>query len=115
MGRHPDHGCARRDEVVGPGEGPRVRRQAGRSAKPESLKAPVEAPFVPLRNVFSRDGKLLAVGGVDTRAMLWDVDPAVWRRRACATAGRNLTREEWKLYLSPGKEYRATCSEWSTS
>ena len=34
--------------------------------------------------------------------MLWDVDPAVWRRRACAIAGRNLTREEWKLYLPAG-------------
>jgi hypothetical protein len=46
--------------------------------------------------------------------MLWDIDPAVWRQRACAIVGRNLTREEWKLYLPPGTPYRATCSEWPT-
>ena len=46
--------------------------------------------------------------------MLWDVDPAVWRRRGCAIVGRNLSRVEWKLYLPPGKPYRATCSEWPT-
>jgi hypothetical protein len=46
--------------------------------------------------------------------MLWDVDPPVWRRRACAIAGRNLTREEWKLYLPEGTVYRATCPEWPT-
>ena len=50
----------------------------------------------------------------NTLGMLWDVDPAVWRRRACAIVGRNLSREEWKLYLPPGTPYRATCSEWPT-
>jgi hypothetical protein len=28
--------------------------------------------------------------------------------------GRNLSREEWRLYLPPGTRYRATCSEWPT-
>jgi hypothetical protein len=28
--------------------------------------------------------------------------------------GRNLSPEEWKLYLPPGTPYRATCSEWPT-
>jgi WD40 repeat protein/class 3 adenylate cyclase/energy-coupling factor transporter ATP-binding protein EcfA2 len=69
-------------------------------------------PFLVLRNTFSPDGKLLAVAGVETRAMLWDVDPAVWRRRACGIVGRNLSPEEWRLYLPPGTPYRATCSEW---
>ena len=44
--------------------------------------------------------------------MLWDVDPAVWRERACTIAGRNLTPEEWRLYMPSGTDYRATCPQW---
>jgi WD40 repeat protein len=81
-------------------------------ASPGSVEPSIDLPFV--RNAFSLDGKLLAVAGVETRPMLWNVDPAVWRRRACAMAGRNLRPEEWKLYLPAGTPYRATCSEWPT-
>jgi WD40 repeat protein len=84
------------------------------SDKPASLEPQGGPPILPLRNAFSPNGKLLAVGGLETLAMLWDVDPAVWPRRACAIAGRNLTREEWELYLPPRTRYRATCSEWPT-
>jgi WD40 repeat protein len=85
------------------------------SAKPDSLVPSIDLPFLGLRNAFSPDGKLLAVAGIETRAMLWEVDPAVWRGRACAIVGRNLTREEWELYLPAGTRYRATCSEWPLS
>lgn len=81
------------------------------NARPATLTSSIDLPFLGLRNAFSPDGKLLAVAGVETLAMLWDVDPAVWRRRACAIAGRNLSREEWSLYM-PGKPHRATCPEW---
>jgi hypothetical protein len=72
-------------------------------------------PFLGLRNAFSPDGNRLAVAGVETLAMVWDIDPAAWRRRACAIVGRNLSREEWALYLPGVTPYRATCSEWPTS
>jgi WD40 repeat protein/tRNA A-37 threonylcarbamoyl transferase component Bud32 len=75
----------------------------------------INLPFLGLGNAFSPDGKRLAVAGIESRAMLWDVDPAVWRTRACAIVGRNLTREEWSLYLPSGTGYRATCKEWPTS
>jgi WD40 repeat protein len=85
------------------------------SPRPGSVKASFSIPPLPaLGNAFSPDGKLLAVAGVETRAMLWDVDPAVWRQRACAIVGRNLTRDEWNLHLPPRTLYRATCSEWPT-
>jgi WD40 repeat protein/class 3 adenylate cyclase/energy-coupling factor transporter ATP-binding protein EcfA2 len=82
------------------------------SPVPESLEATVDLAALPLRNAFSPDGRLLATAGVEARAMLWEVDPTLWRERACATVGRNLSREEWALYLPAGKPYRATCPEW---
>src|SRR5262249_21439956 len=88
-------GLEHRDEVAG-------------SARPASLMRDFSTlQFLGLRNAFSPNGKLLAVSGFDTRPMLWSVDPAVWRRRACEIVGRNLTREQWKLYLPPGMSYRA--------
>jgi WD40 repeat protein/tRNA A-37 threonylcarbamoyl transferase component Bud32 len=69
-------------------------------------------PFLALGNDFSPDGTLLAVAGVESHAMVWDVDPARWRERACSIVGRNLSREEWNLYLPSGTAYRATCAQW---
>ncbi len=82
------------------------------SEQPDSLEPNVELAFLGMRNAFSPDGRLLATASVNANAMLWEVDPAVWRERACAIAGRNLTREEWTLYLPSGRPYRPTCSEW---
>ncbi|MCA1831842.1 MAG: WD40 repeat domain-containing protein [Actinobacteria bacterium] len=80
------------------------------SPEPGSLRTEVDVPlFLPVRNAFSPDGRYLVTGGVETRAMIWDLEPATWRPRACALAGRNLTKEEWALYLPAGTPYRATC------
>jgi WD40 repeat protein len=84
------------------------------SPRPGSVLTFDVPPLPGLGNAVSPDGKLLAVAGIETRAMLWDLDPAVWRQRACAIVGRNLTREEWNLHLPPGTPYRATCPEWPT-
>ncbi|HEX7312125.1 MAG TPA: protein kinase [Gaiellaceae bacterium] len=97
------------DAVTGLGYGDELAA----SPRPSAVLSSMEFPqFLGLRNAFSPDGKVLAVSGVETLAMLWDADPAVWRRRACAIAGRNLTREQWKLYLPAGTPYRKTCSQW---
>jgi serine/threonine protein kinase/DNA-binding SARP family transcriptional activator/WD40 repeat protein len=39
------------------------------------------------------------------------LDPAIWKDTACHAAGRNLTHEEWELYL--GGEPQATCALWA--
>jgi DNA-binding SARP family transcriptional activator/WD40 repeat protein len=39
----------------------------------------------------------------------WSLDPADWIERACAIAGRDLSRSEWDQYL-PNRKYRPTCS-----
>jgi WD40 repeat protein/class 3 adenylate cyclase/energy-coupling factor transporter ATP-binding protein EcfA2 len=99
------------DPATGLGYGDELAASARPARATSSMDLP---PFLGLRNAFSPDGKLLAVAGVETLAMLWDVDPAVWRERACAIVGRNLSREEWSLYMPSSTPYRATCSEWPT-
>ena len=103
------------DQAVGPGHRSRLRRRAGR--KPETRLAHVVHRPSASSGCGTRSARMASCWpspGVETLAMLWDVDPAVWRQRACAIVGRNLSREEWKLYLPPGTPYRATCSEWPT-
>jgi WD40 repeat protein/class 3 adenylate cyclase/tRNA A-37 threonylcarbamoyl transferase component Bud32 len=99
----PASGLAYGDDLT-PGEVP-----ASMASKPD-----LPSDILPLRTAFSRDGRFLAVAGIASRAMLWDLDLRIWRKRACDIAGRNLTRDEWNLYLPPRTPYRATCSEWPT-
>jgi WD40 repeat protein/class 3 adenylate cyclase/tRNA A-37 threonylcarbamoyl transferase component Bud32 len=81
--------------------------------RPESQQNVLGAfPFLPVRSAFSPDGRYLAVGGLETGAMLWDVSLPAWREKACAIVGRNLSREEWRTYLPLGTPYRATCRQW---
>jgi WD40 repeat protein len=62
--------------------------------------------------VFSRDGASLISSGRDGAIMRWDLDPRTWLERACASAARDLTREEWSVYFgSTGVKYRPTCAE----
>jgi WD40 repeat protein/class 3 adenylate cyclase/tRNA A-37 threonylcarbamoyl transferase component Bud32/energy-coupling factor transporter ATP-binding protein EcfA2 len=81
--------------------------------RPESDQNVLGAfPFLTVRSGFSPNGRYLAVGGLETGAMLWDVSLPAWRQKACAIVGRNLSREEWRTYLPPGTPYRATCRQW---
>jgi len=69
---------------------------------------------------FSPDGKTLATAywrwvsssksWVQSGIFFWNFDPTVWKRQACATANRNLTREEWAQYLGPAP-YRKSCPQ----
>ena len=43
---------------------------------------------------------------------IWDLDPAVWRVRACEAAGRNLTHDEWARFLPESEPYHATCAQY---
>jgi WD40 repeat protein len=58
---------------------------------------------------FAPDGQTLASGSYDTTIILWEVGLEAWQARACRTANRNLTAEEWKGYLGE-QEYRETCA-----
>jgi hypothetical protein len=57
---------------------------------------------------FTPDGRHLFASYVSGRAYRWDMRLASWRAKACAVAGRNLTRSEW-AQLGPAREYEPVC------
>ena len=74
------------------------------SALPATANVPVAAAFLP-------DGRVLA-GAHDGTAGVWDVRLPAMAERACAIAGRDLTRSEWADLL-PDRTYARTCSSTS--
>ena len=60
----------------------------------------------------SADGTRVMAGTPHGRITIWDLDSSHWEAAACAIAGRNLSRAEWKDYL-PDERYRSTCSQWA--
>ncbi|MCB0191782.1 MAG: trypsin-like peptidase domain-containing protein [Anaerolineae bacterium] len=58
---------------------------------------------------FSPDGKSMASGSTNGEVMLWDVDLESWRNRACEIANRNLTVEEWNLFIGSDIPYQTPC------
>jgi WD40 repeat protein/DNA-binding SARP family transcriptional activator len=57
---------------------------------------------------FTPDGRSVVVVSDTGDGWVWDVDPSDWLARACAVAGRSLTRQEWQQLL-PDRTYQATC------
>jgi WD40 repeat protein len=58
--------------------------------------------------ILSPDGRQIAIMAASGQHDIWDVDPADWKGRACAVAGRNLTRSEWQQFL-PDRPYQPVC------
>lgn len=64
---------------------------------------------VPSSVAFSPDGKTLAAN-YSHLLVLWDIDSDSWRTKACNAASRNLTRDEWRHYMT-NEPYRKTCPD----
>lgn len=47
---------------------------------------------------------------IDGRVHVWNTDPTSWFDGACEAAGRQLTLEEWQLYMPDGMEYDPVCT-----
>jgi WD40 repeat protein len=71
------------------------------SPLPGVARDPVSAAFVD-------GGTHLVTLQSNGNGFVWDVQPQSWARRACAVAGRELTRKEWQDAL-PGRDYAPAC------
>jgi WD40 repeat protein len=59
---------------------------------------------------FTPDGHWLFASYSNGQAYRWDMRPASWRAKACAVAGRALTRAEW-TQLEPSRPYTPVCPQ----
>ena len=72
--------------------------------------APLPAvPNQPVAPLFTPDGDYLLAITSAGQANRWDARPSAWAQRACAVAGRTLTRAEWNDAL-PGRTYAPACT-----
>ena len=83
-----------------------VLHDGGDGARVAAIDLPSPLPQARLTYLPDSSGVLLT--GVDGRTWTVSTTPASWVARACALAGRDLTREEWEQYF-PTRAYRRTC------
>jgi WD40 repeat protein len=57
----------------------------------------------------SPDGRRLLMTNANGQGAVWDIDPELWERHACALANRTLSRQEWGEFL-PGRAYKPACA-----
>ena len=62
-----------------------------------------------VRTAFVERGRELVTLDENGHGYVWDVRPQSWARRACAVAGRPLTRAEWHDAL-PERDYAPACA-----
>jgi WD40 repeat protein len=64
--------------------------------------------FGSVTGAITPDGRELVAVNEAGSGVVWPLDPAAWRRHACAVAGRRLTPREWRELL-PAEPYRPAC------
>jgi WD40 repeat protein len=81
-------------------------------ASRQPIGDPLDAGYgTPWASTLTPDGHTLATSYVQGQVVIWDINPDSWQQRACAEAGRNLTRDEWRQYLG-ARPYGTTCPQW---
>jgi len=57
---------------------------------------------------FFPNGKQVLGVFPDGTGVVWNVDPAAWKAKACSVANRNLRPDEWKQFLG-NRPYQDVC------
>jgi WD40 repeat protein len=93
-------------EIVSGGDNA-LRFWDGKSGQP--IGPPLQGHKSDVRSVaFSHDGTLIASGSNDATLRLWP-GPKAWVDLSCAKLTRNMSRREWREWISPDLQYRAQC------
>jgi hypothetical protein len=71
---------------------------------PGRSNTPVTVGFLP-------DGHTLLISALDGAVYTWDTRVQSWMDHACAIAGRNFSRDEWRDVF-PDRPYRRTCPQY---
>ncbi len=88
----------------------RIRLWDGRTGEYQaSLPLPSRTAHLSISYLPNSKGLLLAA--TDGRTWVVDTRTNRWVQRACTSAGRNLTQEEWKEFF-PNRPYDVTCPQW---
>jgi DNA-binding SARP family transcriptional activator/WD40 repeat protein len=88
----------------------RIRLWDGRTGEYQA-SLPLPAVAADFSIAYRPDSSGLLLTSTDGRSWTVDTHISTWVSRACAIAGRNLTRAEWAQFF-PTRDYQVTCSQW---
>ena len=88
----------------------RIRLWDGRTGEYQA-SLPLPSRTARLSISYLPDSTGLLMTATDGRTWAVDTHTSTWVRRACRTAGRNLTQAEWKQFF-PNQPYEVTCRQW---
>jgi WD40 repeat protein len=72
---------------------------------------PTQAHYIGYDAAYTADGQHLITVGSDPVISEWDFRPEEVIQSLCNTVGRELTPQEWALYVSVTEPYRSVCTE----
>lgn len=88
-----------------------VEPVAPSGARLPGAQGPDAAGVPEIEFALSPDGRTLAVADGDQTAVVWNLDPATWRRQLCRLLDRDFTRSERAQFLPPDRRSEPTCPE----
>jgi len=88
----------------------RIRLWDGRTGEYQA-SLPLPSVATDFSIAYLRDSSGLLLASTDGRAWRVDTRTDTWVARACAIAGRNLSRAEWAQFF-PTRDYEVTCPQW---